>query len=65
MRTIEEQGHVFEEWLTPEQIERDVQQEADYISADYEGHVPLRGSVMISPLKCGRMRDLSVPSFSL
>ena len=41
MRTIEEQGHVFEEWLTPEQIAADVQQEADHIRADYEGRVPL------------------------
>ncbi len=41
MRTVEEQGHVFEEWLTPEQIAADVQQVADRINADYAGKEPL------------------------
>ena len=41
MRTIDEQGYHFEEWLTPEQIARDVQQVADRISKDYQGKEPL------------------------
>ena len=41
MRTIEEQGHLFEEWLTPEQIDSDVQQVADSINKDYLGKEPL------------------------
>lgn len=41
MRTIEEQGHLFEEWLTPEDISRDVQQVANSINKDYQGKVPL------------------------
>ena len=41
MRTIEEQGYTFHEWLTPEQIAADVQQVADRISADYKGKEPL------------------------
>ena len=41
MRSIEEQGHVFEEWLTPEVIAADVQRTADRINADYARKVPL------------------------
>ena len=41
MRTIDEQGYHFEEWLTPEQIAKDVQQVAHRISADYKGKEPL------------------------
>ena len=41
MRTIDEQGYHFEEWLTPEQIAKDVQQVADRISADYKDKEPL------------------------
>ena len=41
MRTIEEQGHLFEEWLTPEMIDSDVQQVADSINKDYAGKEPL------------------------
>ena len=41
MRSIEEQGYTFHEWLTPEQIAKDVQQVADRISADYAGKEPL------------------------
>jgi len=41
MRTIDEQGYHFKEWLTPAAIARDVQQVADRISADYEGKEPL------------------------
>jgi len=41
MRTIEEQGYTFHEWLTPEQIAADVQQVADRISADYKDKEPL------------------------
>ena len=41
MRTIDEQGYHFEEWLTPKQIAADVQQVADQISADYKGKEPL------------------------
>lgn len=41
MRTIDEQGYGFEEWLTPDRIAEDVQQVADKISADYEGKEPL------------------------
>lgn len=41
MRTIDEQGYHFEEWLTPKQIAADVQQVADKISADYAGKEPL------------------------
>lgn len=41
MRTIEEQGHVFEEWLTPEQIASDVKQVADNINTAYKDKEPL------------------------
>lgn len=41
MRTIDEQGYHFEEWLTPKQIAADVQQVADKISTDYAGKEPL------------------------
>ena len=41
MRTIEEQGYHFEEWLSPSEIASDVQQVADRISADYAGKEPL------------------------
>ena len=41
MRTIDEQGYHFEEWLTPKQIATDVQQVADIISADYKDKEPL------------------------
>ena len=41
MRTIDEQGYHFEEWLTPEQIRVDVQQVAKQISADYKDKEPL------------------------
>jgi len=41
MRSIKEQGHIFEEWLTPEQIVADMQQVADSITADYKGKEPL------------------------
>lgn len=41
MRSIDEQGYHFEEWLTPKQIAKDVQQVADKISADYKDKEPL------------------------
>jgi len=41
MRSIDEQGYHFEEWLTPEQIAKDVRQVADRISADYADKEPL------------------------
>ena len=41
MRTIDEQGYHFEEWLTPDQIAKDVQQVAQQISADYKDKEPL------------------------
>ena len=41
MRTIDEQGYHFEEWLTPTQIAKDVQQVANQISADYKDKEPL------------------------
>ena len=41
MRTIDEQGYHFEEWLTPEAIAKDVKQVADIISADYKDKEPL------------------------
>ena len=41
MRTIDEQGYHFEEWLTPKEIAKDVQQVADKISADYSDKEPL------------------------
>ena len=41
MRSITEQGHIFEEWLTPQQIAADVQQVADRINADYKDRIPL------------------------
>ena len=41
MRTIDEQGYHFEEWLAPAQIAKDVQQVADKISADYQDKEPL------------------------
>jgi len=41
MRAIDEQGYHFEEWLTPAQIAKDVQQVANQISADYKDKEPL------------------------
>ena len=41
MRSIDEQGYHFEEWLTPEQIAKDVKQVAAMISADYADKEPL------------------------
>ena len=41
MKTIEEQGYTFHEWLKPDQIAKDVAQVADKISADYAGKEPL------------------------
>jgi len=41
MRSIDEQGYHFEEWLTPAQIAKDVKQVADKISADYKDKEPL------------------------
>jgi len=41
MRSITEQGHTFEEWLTPDMIARDVKQVADLISNDYKDKEPL------------------------
>ncbi len=41
MRSIDEQGYHFEEWLTPKQIAADVQQVANKISADYKDKEPL------------------------
>jgi hypoxanthine phosphoribosyltransferase len=41
MRTVEEQGYHFEEWLTPEQIAADVQQVAKRVSVDYHDKEPL------------------------
>ena len=41
MRTIDEQGYHFEEWLTPSQIAKDVKQVAQQISADYKDKEPL------------------------
>lgn len=41
MRTIDEQGYHFDEWLTPKEIAKDVQQVAKQISADYSDKEPL------------------------
>ena len=41
MRSIDEQGYHFEEWLTPADIAKDVKQVADKISADYRNKEPL------------------------
>lgn len=41
MKTIDEQGYLFEEWLQPAQIAKDVAQVAERISADYAGKEPL------------------------
>ena len=41
MKTINEQGYTFQEWLSPEQIAKGVQQVADRISEDYKGKEPL------------------------
>lgn len=41
MKTIEEQGHVFEEWLSTEQIAQDVQAVADRLNVDYRDKEPL------------------------
>ena len=41
MRSIDEQGYRFEEWLTPSQIAADVQQVAKQIHADYKEKEPL------------------------
>ena len=41
MRTITEQGYCFEEWLTPEEIARDVAQVAERMRVDYADKEPL------------------------
>ncbi len=41
MRSIDEQGYHFEEWLTPAQIAQDVKQVAERISAEYKDKEPL------------------------
>ena len=41
MKTIKEQGYTFREWLTPEQIARDVKEVAKRISEDYKDKEPL------------------------
>lgn len=41
MKTIDEQGYHFEEWLQPAQIAKDVAQVAERISADYADKEPL------------------------
>ena len=41
MKTIDEQGYHFEEWLTPQEIAPDVAQVADRISKDYQEKEPL------------------------
>jgi len=41
MRSISEQGHIFEEWITPDKLSAAVQQIADAINADYQGKTPL------------------------
>ena len=41
MRSITEQGHTFEEWLTPEQIAAAIQPIADRINAEYKDKSPL------------------------
>ena len=41
MKTIDEQGYHFEEWLTPQEIAQDVAQVADRISKDYQEKEPL------------------------
>lgn len=41
MKTIQEQGYTFHEWLQPEQIAEDVKLAATRISADYADKEPL------------------------
>jgi hypoxanthine phosphoribosyltransferase len=41
MKTIEEQGYTFQEWLTPDQITKDVAQVAARISKEYADKEPL------------------------
>ncbi len=41
MRSIDEQGYHFEEWLTPAMIAKDVNQVAERISAEYKDKEPL------------------------
>ncbi|MBO5618761.1 MAG: hypoxanthine phosphoribosyltransferase [Paludibacteraceae bacterium] len=41
MRTITEQGHTFQEWLSPAAIARDVDQVAAQITRDYRDKEPL------------------------
>ena len=41
MRSIDEQGYHFEEWLTPAQIAQHVKQVADHIRAEYKDKEPL------------------------
>ena len=41
MKTIQEQGYSFHEWLKPDQIAKDVEQVAARISADYADKEPL------------------------
>ena len=41
MRLVKENGHIFEEWLTPSEIDSCVQAVADQISADFKNREPL------------------------
>lgn len=41
MKTIEEQGYTFQEWLTPDQITKDVAKVAARISKEYADKEPL------------------------
>ena len=63
MRTIDEQGYHFEEWLTPEQIAKDVQQVADQISADYKDKEPLFVIVLNGAFvfAADLMREITIP----
>ena len=41
MRTVNEQGHTFEEWMSPSEIAAAIQPIADRINADYKDKSPL------------------------
>lgn len=41
MRTVQEQGHIFEEWITPSELAAEIQPIADRINEDYKTKSPL------------------------
>ena len=62
MRSINEQGHIFEEWLTPDQIAAHIQPVADRINEDYKDKSPLFVVVLNGAFIFVKMYALRSPS---